>query len=73
MPETWRTPLEQEARENDFPVNSPDELERSFMAFIAKIEGINVSSHCEYQFLNLQEVITGGGDERRISCRIPIA
>ncbi len=61
LPTNWTEPLRQEATSNGFPVTDPEELGREFISFIARIEGIDVKRTHEYQFLNLQEKIAGGG------------
>ena len=42
LPQRWREPIQNEAKANDFPINDADELSREFVAFIAKIEGIDL-------------------------------
>jgi hypothetical protein len=61
LPVPWLEPLRAEALSNAFPVTDPEQLAREFVAFMAQIEGVKVKQTHEYRFLNLQEVITGGG------------
>ncbi|MGB8909740.1 MAG: nucleotidyl transferase AbiEii/AbiGii toxin family protein [Candidatus Cybelea sp.] len=61
LPAAWEEPLRQEASSNGFAVTDPTQLSREFVSFIARIEGVDVTRTHEYQFLNLQERITGGG------------
>jgi hypothetical protein len=61
LPALWLEPLRTEALSNAFPVTDPEQLAREFVAFMAQIEGVEVKQTHEYRFLNLQEVITGGG------------
>ena len=59
IPEAWHVPLAVEAATLGLSDHEAQSVVRSFIAFIARIEGVSVRPTHEYQFLSLQMNLTG--------------